>query len=341
MGNLRASQADQALIQYESGQELAVMAQMDHVEENKVFETQDTPWSGAAGFEPDIRPDGLRTGGVITPGSGNDQVLVSAATAYQSGVAVEVTAVTQTGTPLDLDRGTGQTDDYCIYSVVIDGSGDFALLKGDESASAFSSLRGEAGGPPWIPVGQIEVGQIRVNSADAGVVEASEIKQVAGTHTERADYPMFTEDYGTGRIEFVAALPEIHSDDAGSTKSTKEIYAEVYTPLFAPLEPAAEFVPPETTHSQSSVEVYGGAIGSSSSSLNQGSFTCYLQDGVTDPILKLKNQKLWFKFFPHRLRAPHILAQGILGISRTFPAGDSIQAACTLTADGPAIDMDE
>ena len=340
---LRANQADQALIQYESGQELVAMEQLTAGSDNKTFSASESPWSGVAGYEPDIRPDGLMTGGVISAGTGPDEILVTAATAYQSGVAIEPAAVTQGGTPLDLDRDgdPGQTDPYCIYSVVIDGSGDFALVKGAEHASAFSTARGAAGGPPWIPEGQIEVGQIRVTSADAGVVASSEIFQVVGTHTERYDYPMYSEDYGAGEIEFISALPEIHSDDVGATTATKEVYAEYYTPMFAPLEPASEFVPPETTHSQSSAQVYGGAIGSSSSSLNQGSFTAYLQDGVTDPLLSLKNQKLWFKFLPHRLRAPYILAQGILGISRTFPAGDSIQAACTLTADGPAIEVAE
>ena len=339
---LRANQADQALIQYESGQELVAMEQLTAGSDNKTFSASDSPWSGVAGHEPDIRPDGLMTGGVISAGTGADEILVTAATAYQSGVAIEPAAVTQGGTPLDLDRD-GQTDPYCIYSVVINDAGTpaFALVKGEEHASAFSSTRGADGGPPWIPTGQIEVGQIRVTSADAGVVASSEIFQVAGTHTERYDFPMYSEDYGAGEIEFISALPEIHSDDAGTTTATKEVYAEYYTPMFAPLEPASEFVPPETTHSQSSAQVYGGSIGSSSSSLNQGSFTAYLQDGVTDPLLSLKNQKLWFRFYPHRLRSPYILAQGILGISRTFPAGDSIQASCTLTADGPAMEFAE
>ena len=342
MSNLRANQADQALIQYESGQELQPMEQLTGAADNQTFSSSESPWSGVAGYEPDIRPDGLRTGGVISPGTGNDEILVTAATAYLSGVEVSPPARTQGGTagaaPLDLNRGD-QTDPYCIYSVVVTDGGVYALVKGAEHATAFATGRGVAGGPPWIPEGQIEVGQIRVTGATAAVVTAAEIYQVVGTHTERYDYPLYSEDYGLGEIKFISALPLIHSDDAGVTTATKEVYAEYYTPQFAPLEPGSDFVPPETAHSQSSQEVYGGAIGSSSSSLNQGSFTVYLRDGVTDPFLAYKNQKLWIKFFPHRLRAPHILAQGVLGIGRTFPAGNSIQAACTLTADGPAIEV--
>jgi len=48
---------------------------------------------------------------------------------------------------------------------------------------------------------------------------------------------------------------------------------------------------------------------------------------------------LWFKFFPDRYASPYILCQGKLGISRTFPAGDSLQAACTISASEAASEV--
>ena len=53
----------------------------------------------------------------------------------------------------------------------------------------------------------------------------------------------------------------------------------------------------------------------------------------------LKNETLWFKFFPDRYQSPYILSQGKLGISRTFPAGDSMQAACTISAASAAVEV--
>jgi hypothetical protein len=66
--------------------------------------------------------------------------------------------------------------------------------------------------------------------------------------------------------------------------------------------------------------------------LGQGSFTCFLKDGITDPIVGLKNQVLFFRHFPDRNKTPYVLVQGKLGIARTWPAGDNIQAACTISA---------
>ncbi|WP_028575028.1 hypothetical protein [Desulfonatronovibrio hydrogenovorans] len=334
--SLRANQADQALIQYEAGQEFVAMEALS-TNDNKTFSSSDAPWSGVAGYEPVVRPDGLITGGTVTPGSGNNEIDISNLTAYLGGEQVDLTSIaTQTVT-----RSTNSTDKFRINSVTITDAGEIAIVSGVDEGPAFSGTRGTAGGPPWIPEGHIEIAQIRLEGSDPEIVPADAVRQVVGVSTERYDFPLYAEDYGEGKIEFISALPEIHSDDNGVTRTCKSVFAEYYTPSFANLEPASEFIPPETTHSQTSTGVYGGAIGASSSALNQGSFTAYLRDGVTDPLLALKNQKLWFRFYPHRLRAPHLLAQGILGISRTFPAGDSIQAACTLTADGPAIEVAE
>ena len=38
-------------------------------------------------------------------------------------------------------------------------------------------------------------------------------------------------------------------------------------------------------------------------------------------------------------RSPYILSQGKLGISRTFPAGDNIAAACTISATEAASEV--
>jgi hypothetical protein len=103
---------------------------------------------------------------------------------------------------------------------------------------------------------------------------------------------------------------------------------------------SSDFVPAETSHSVSSTQVYGSTVGSSSSSLGQGSFNARLSDGVSDALVKEKNNFLWFRFYPDRYKTNYMLTQGKLGISRTFPAGDSIQAACTISAEKESSDVE-
>ncbi len=325
---MKVGQANNALLQYEAGQELVSMHQMTTTD-NKVFKSSDEPWSNKSGCEPKIYPDGVATGGNITPVStDDDKVAVSEATVYQAGVLRTITAA-----EIDVTRpGSGSK---VVVSIVVNTSGAYEAISGTSTSGDFSETRGAAGGPAFIPVGAIEVGQVRFTGTSAPVAN-DEIKQIENVHKEMTDRPPFEDFYTKGERVFTSALPAIHT---GSV--CKNVYCEVYTPIFAPLEPTSDFVPPEETHSLSSTEVYGGAIGSSSSSLNQASFTAYLKDGITDPIVKLKNQDLYFKFFSDRLKTIHLLLFGKLGISRTFPAGGNIQASCTITCSEPAEERTE
>ncbi len=127
-------------------------------------------------------------------------------------------------------------------------------------------------------------------------------------------------------------MDEIHSDDSGSTTETKPVYAQYYEPSFVEIPNSYDFVPPENSHSVNSTQVYGRTIGSRSSSLGQGSFSALLKDGISDNLLTFKDEVLWFKFFPDRNETPYLLCQGALGVSRSYPAGDNINASCTISA---------
>jgi len=208
-----------------------------------------------------------------------------------------------------------------------------AVVAGTDSTS-FSETRGAAGGPPLIPTDSVEIAQVRLTSNSAAVVDATEIFDTVGTHTERADYPLFDINYNGGSVTFYSANPEIHTGPV-----PKAVYASYATPIFADVSLASDFVPPETTHAVASQQVYGSTIGSTSSTLAQGSFTAYLNNGVSDGLVGLKNQNLWFKFFPDRYQSSYIVTQGKLGIARTFPAGDSLQAACTISAESSAAEV--
>lgn len=323
--------AENAKLQYEAGQTSTSMTVLTNSGDETTFTSSASLWSRRAGYAPVVLPNGLLTGGAVSPATAatNNTVDVAALTLNLNGVVTSVSAVSATS----ITRPATAVSK--VNSITVNSSGAVAVVAGtDGSTTAFSETRGAAGGPPLIAVDSVEIAQVRVTSNTAAVITAAQIFSVVGTHTERADYPLFDINYSGGKVTFLAALPEIHTGTL-----PKRVYASFAAPIFSDVQLASDFVPPETTHSLTSTQVYGTTLGSTASTLNQGSFTAYLQDGVADGLVQLKNQDLWFKFFPDRYKSPYLLTQGKLGVSRTFPAGDSIQAACTISATERATEV--
>jgi len=333
--------AQNAKVQYESGQDLVVFAALTDQGDHMDFRGADPLWSNRDGYQPDVKPNGLATGGAVTPGTANDTVDVAALTCYLSGELETVTAdpanaVTRpAASPAGLKKKS---------SITITSGAVVAVIAGTDGA-AFVETRGAAGGPPYIPLDSIEIAQVWLTSSVAAPVTADEIKQVVGTHCERYDYPTWEEKrfnvedgiIGNAGVVFSSALPLIHSAASPLAGAAKGVYAQYYEPAFSDVPKSDAFVPPETSYSTSSKQIYGMTLGSSSSTLNQGSFNAYLRDGISDGILALKGQTLFFKFFQSKLNSlPYLLAQGIFGVSRQFPAGDQIVAACTISPEEAA-----
>lgn len=322
------STAENAKLQYEAGQNAVAMSALTNSGDETTFTSAATLWSGKSGYAPVVRPNGLLTGGAVSVHADNDKVTVAALTCNLQGVVTSVGAGAGTITRPASDKAK-------VCSITINSSGVIAVVAGTDSLStSFSETRAAAGGPPLIPVDSIEIAQVRVTTSAAGAVAASEIYQVVGLHTERADFPLWDVNYDEGSVTFLDALPEIHTGVV-----PKKVYASYASPIFGDIALASDFVPPENTHSVSSTQVYGTTLGATASTLGQGSFTAYLSNGVSDALVQLKDQTLWFKFFPDRYASPYLLCQGKLGVSRTFPAGDSIQAACTISASSPAVEV--
>ena len=322
------STAENAKLQYEAGQNAAAMSALTNSGDETTFTSAATLWSGKSGYAPVVRPNGLLTGGAVSVHATNDKVTVAALTCNLQGVVTSVAAGEATITRPASDKAK-------VCSITINAAGSIAVVAGTDGAgTTFSETRAAAGGPPLIPVDSIEIAQVRVTTSAAGAVAASEIYQVVGLHTERADFPLWDVNYDSGSVTFLGALPEIHTGTV-----PKKVYASYASPIFADIALASDFVPPENTHSVSSTQVYGTTLGATASTLGQGSFTAYLTNGVSDALVQLKDQTLWFKFFPDRYATPYLLTQGKLGVSRTFPAGDSIQAACTISASAPAVEV--
>lgn len=319
---------ENARLEFESGQTFYPMEALTNSGDNISFESNATFFSGAAGKDPVIRPDGLATGGeIVAAVSGSDDVVdVAALSCYLAGVKTTVSA------GLDTAITRPATDVAKILSVTVTSAGVLAVVAGtDGSDGNFVEGRGVAGAAPYIPVGDIEIGQIRINTSTSAPIAASEIFQVLGVHQERTNLPLYDIDSFNAEVTFKSALPLIHTGDL-----PKGVYAEYYEPIFVEQPFADDFVPSENSHSVSSTQVYGGTLGANSTTLNQGSFTAYLDNGVSDPIVKVKDQVLWFRFYPDKFKAGYLMDQGKLGMSRAFPASNSLSSACTISAASAA-----
>jgi len=336
------STSENAKIQYEAGQTAVAVELLTDAGDHKTFNSVSSIMSNRSGYAPTITPNGLVTGGIVTPAASgtNDLVDVAGLTCYLAGVLTTVSAATD-----ETIVRAATTDTHRICSVTVTDAGAIAIVQGVDHASEFSETRGADGGPPLIPVGSIEIAQVRTSASDAApaAITSSEIFQVVGTHQERFDYPVFeaalarvsNQVIGYAGVDLDSASPLIHT---GPT--AKRVYAAYYTPIFADISKTSDFVPAETSHTVNSQTIYGGAIGSSSSSLNQASFTAYLSTGISDALVKLKNEVLWFKYLQDRLNAtPYILTNGKIGIGRTFPADNQIQAACTISSEENSLDV--
>lgn len=325
------------IISYEAGQTAYPFESAADAGAATVFKSSFSPISNAAGSEPIVAPYGLLTGGAITPHASNSTVAVAALTASMAGATGADAAGTVALAAGSIAITRPATNVAKVNSITVDATGVLAVVAGTDSLSAaFSETRGTAGGPPLIPVGSIEIGQVRVSTSTAAVITTPQIYTVPGLHVERADYPVYALDYATGAIAFAAALPLIHTG-----MLPKKVFIRGATPLFTPIANTSDWVPAESTYSISSTSTYDGPVGSASSSLGQASFTAIMKDGITDAVLAAKGKNIWFMFRPDRDKSlPKQLTQGIFGVSRTFPAGGgSFSASCTVTPSVESVDI--
>jgi len=291
----------------------------------------------AGDYATEVRPNGITTGKdlITVAASGSDDVVDGAAlTCWLAGIETAVAAAA------DLAITRPGTDVARVCSITVDDSGVYAVVDGVVSLSAaFSAVRGAAGGPPLIPVGSIEVGQVRVTTAAAAPITAAEIFQ-GGAYTERAISPTPEID-PTGRgdwsdtsaakrahVKFAAALPAIHT---GNT--AKRVYLDYAEPVFAEVSRSANFVPAEESYSVATDEHYGGADNTESTSLGQASFTAKLQTGIDDAVIGAKGKIKTFKFWPDKNKTTKIdVTQGRVATARTFEVGGQKRAAVTISA---------
>lgn len=313
--------ADTGKLEYESARTLYAMAAITDSGDQKKYTTSATFFSRFAGAEPDVRPNGVISGCELTPGSSNDEVDISAGEVYLAGAKVTVSA----GTVAVTRDGSNS---HKIISITVSAAGALAEAGGTAHASAHSETRAASGGPALIATNLVEIGQVRVTSITAAKLTAAEIKTTLNVHREGAFFPAWTEDDASAEINFNVALMQNHTGPVA-----KVVQAEYSDPSFSEQIDAVDFVPVTETSNQGSTQVYNSSVGNVTKSLSQGGFTFYPREGVgvTDALMDLDGKELWFKFFPKRAGTRHTRGKGVLGVTPTYPAGDNISVACTIS----------
>ena len=318
---------EQSIVYFESGVTSFAMQAVTDSGDHINFTTTAKLFSQAEGSAPVVRPNGIVNGGKITPSVGTNSVEVASLLVNLAGIETAVNAGS-----VALTRAA--TNVAKVISITVTSAGALAAVSGTDGASTtFNEVRGAAGAPPLIPVGSVEVGQIRLTSSAAAVVSTNEIFQIDGTHKETADFPIYETIDSSGNIKFSAALPLIHTGNVA-----KAVYASFAEPVFIEQTFANDFVPAEESTSVSSTQVYGATVGTSSKSLSAATFTAILKDGITDPIITKKGQNLWFKYVQDRTKLPHILTQGRVSLGRTFNASDNPKVTVTIAASQASIE---
>lgn len=334
---------ERAVLKREAGATAKAMQAMTDSGDATVFTISGAEvWSRDDGKEPDIRPNGIKTGRNLLSGTEvNDQVAVKAFTAYVGGAAVSVDAdnVTITRPATALAK---------VCAICVDAAGALTVEAGtDGSGTTFSETYAEDGGPPTIPDAKIMIGQVRVTSDTAAPIDADEIFQADGVHTERFDMPMWKDPNTIGdgldaevpakenaHLEFESALPQIH------TSGSKPVYAQVYVPIAAEVSRSAAVVAPQNTYSSNEQKYYGGSVNSVDVALSGGSFEVLMSNGVSDAIKRDAGKRKTFWWYPDRNKTEYSLFQGVVGINVTNPIGNQIKGAITVTADRKAADFD-
>lgn len=330
-----AKTAQNALIQYESSTTEYDEALTDSGD-NQIFTGTADIWSRNGDLAPTIKPDGIVTGtGILTTHATNDTLNYSAFTAYVAGVLKSVTASTVTIT-------RASTDTHVINSIQYNGT-SVSSVKGAEGTS-FSTTRGANGGPPYIAVGSIEIGQVKTDAQAAAAIASDEILQSANSGTqERYDVPTWEvpiKTMGDGNLadstaetnaymKFSTALATSHTGD-----TTKAVHAVTNDPTFTDIQESLDWVPAETSYSTSSTQIYRRTIGTATSTLGTGGFTLFMDNPATDALRKLRGKLLTFKFFhDYNTTDEYELVQGYVGFASSNPVDDNMSAAISISAD--------
>jgi hypothetical protein len=332
------------LIEVEVGTNYYPMAALSTVsspasEVGKKFETSAEFLSAQEDLEPVVRLDGVVSGLTLSPGSGYNEVDYSDGSVYIKGNTVNVTA----GTITDLLRPTvaGQVR---VTALTVDENG--TVNKTAASAGASSTVRGAAGGPPFLPVDEVLIGYITMSyyggsASGASTIAASEINDET---RERATIPSYEIMYhdgsgsnptNVGAIRFATALPLIHAATAaGPGTNRRNVYCSYYAAEFEQVPDARDFSFDEDVATVRS-RAYMDASEETSISIPSWSGTGSVYfDRVSDLMTLIKNSKRWIKYFPDQDNTDYWAGRAVMKVSRNLPVDDNLMATLTIEGSG-------
>ena len=268
---------------------------------------------------PVVRPDGLQNGCMVSPAvSGADDAL----DVYGGKVFIANSAVTVSPqTDIAVTRPAASMKNCSC--VVINASGITSVVDGTDGSS-FSDTRGTAGGPPYVPVGQVELATVRLDSEVAAPVTTDEIF-FAPEYTHTPSYRLLPY---TASLEFASPIPLIHTGGVA-----KEVWIQWYEPSLTQLDvvtvrpPAASF---EIDRATGTIE---------RAKLKSGSIVCSLSGIQTDLARRIDGGVRLFEFMPDSTQTRKEFFYAAVEIVADYsPQGLMTGAATLLPVEEPSIE---
>lgn len=286
----------------------------------------------------DVRPNGVIAGvnmGSPAASGANDACDVAAIVCMIMGVKTPVAADT------DVTITRPATDVAKINSFTVTSAGEIAVVAGlDGLSSAYSLVRGAAGGPPLIPVDSTELFLVKVTDSDpapitAGqIVHTTEFAEVFTIHeTGFGDHSEFSLRR-RAHIFMGRELPLIHTGPA-----TRRIYADIAEPQKTLISKTKDFKAAEVSSSITSTQFYDALDAEDSDSLAAGGFSAKLVNGVSDLILASRKKVRTFWFYPDKDQTDHVLTQGKVSAARTWEVGGGTMAAVVIAAKQASVEI--
>ena len=294
--------------------------------------------SAGTSYAPTVLVDGVISGAVVIPAAAgtNNLVDVSAMAANIGGVAY--TGATKLAADTDLTCLRGSALDVCRINSITHTGSAWAVISGTaHTAFDLAGGRGGAGEPPYIPVGSIEVAQVRFSSITDAAVLASEIKMIPGDTKEMAYSPGKDIEYArldAGTLDYPGvtmrvALPAIHTGDA-----TRGVWLSGYEAAFSEWQKVNDVAFQGESISSTSDETFSGTDTYTSSEVSDGSFSWSCNSITSDPewaVMEGKDAKVWLKLYETRGATEYLACQAVVSGVPTLSASGPTTVSCTLS----------
>lgn len=294
----------------------APLEQMTDSGDNRTFGSTGARFSlcekDASGVDrrPFVMPDGIQNGCLAAPAAsgGNDLIDVAGGSAWIGGAVFSVLPqadISLTRPAVSMKR---------ISSIVINGAGTVSVIAGTESA-AYSNQRGAAGGAPYIPLGQLELATVRLDSATAAPVTESEVF-FAPEFTHTPSYRLLPY---SASLKFSAPLPLIHTGNLA-----KNVWLTRFEPAFTQLD-AASLRPPAL-----SFEIDPATGNAARGKYKSGTIVIALSGDQTDLARRIDGTVRLFEFMPDSTQTRKELFYASVEIVADYLPGGLMAGAATL-----------